>query len=68
MDLLSQLPTRRFTRVLLEDSALLIKIQHAALLNHASGQLFAQLVDLFAFYMSESPPPSSNQFAYGRQP
>jgi len=52
VDLLSQLPTRRFTRVLLEDSALLIKIQHAALLNHASGQLFAQLVDLFAFYMN----------------
>lgn len=55
VDLLSQLPTRRFTRVLLEDSALLVKVQHAALLNHTSGQLFAQLVDLFAFYMSKSP-------------
>lgn len=53
VDLLSQLPTRRFTRVLLEDSALLVKVQHSDLLKMPQGMLFAQLVDLLAFYMSE---------------
>mmetsp|Transcript_15961 Transcript_15961/g.37841 ORF Transcript_15961/g.37841 Transcript_15961/m.37841 type:complete len:1392 (+) Transcript_15961:941-5116(+) len=52
VDLLSQLPTRRFTRALLEDSAVLIKIKHAKLISLPEGKLFAQLVDLLEFYMN----------------
>lgn len=36
-DLLSQLPTRRFIRTLLEDKAILIKCRMSALFQHAQG-------------------------------
>jgi len=50
IDLLSQLPTRRFVRTLLEDRAVLVKCRLAALGAHPRGRLFSQLVDLFRFY------------------
>jgi intron-binding protein aquarius len=49
-DLLSQLPTRRFTSALLEDRAVLVKCRMSRLFTHPSGRLFAQLVDLLSFY------------------
>ncbi len=63
IDLLSQLPTRRFTRVLLEDSALLVKVQHSGLVKQQQGQLFSQLVDLLAFYMSTTLPRDLSTFS-----
>ncbi|CEF97845.1 Intron-binding protein, aquarius [Ostreococcus tauri] len=51
IDLLSQLPTRRFTRTLMSDKALLVKSRMVPLYAAPSGRLYAQLVDLFAFYM-----------------
>lgn len=50
IDLLSQLPTRRFTRALVEDFALVSKCRLSALYSHSKGRLFAQLVDLLRFY------------------
>lgn len=50
-DLLSQLPTRRFIRTLLEDRAILTKCRMSALFQHPQARLFVQLVDLFQFYM-----------------
>ncbi len=38
-DLLSQLPTRRFIRTLLEDRAILIKCRMSALFQHSQGEL-----------------------------
>jgi hypothetical protein len=37
IDLLSQLPTRRFVRTLLEDKAILIKCRMSPLLEHLQG-------------------------------
>ena len=37
-DLLSQLPTRRFIRTLLEDRAILTKCRMSALFNHPHGE------------------------------
>lgn len=37
-DLLSQLPTRRFIRTLLEDRAILIKCRMSALFQHSQGE------------------------------
>ncbi|BDA47113.1 probable NFX1-type zinc finger-containing protein 1 at C-terminar half [Coccomyxa sp. Obi] len=50
IDLLSQLPTRRFFRTLLDDKAILIKARMSPLFTHPEGQLFRQLTDLFQFY------------------
>ena len=50
IDLLSQLPTRRFVRTVLEDRAVLVKCRLAPLFSQPSGRLFSQLVDLFRFY------------------
>ncbi|KAL3158109.1 hypothetical protein ABBQ32_011710 [Trebouxia sp. C0010 RCD-2024] len=50
-DLLSQLPTRRFIRTLLEDRAILTKCRMSGLFQHPQARLFVQLVDLFQFYM-----------------
>ncbi len=50
IDILSQLPTRRFMRTLLEDRGVLVKCRLAPLFVHARGRLFSQLVDLFKFY------------------
>lgn len=50
IDLLSQLPTRRFTRALIEDFAIVSKCRLSALYSHSKGRLFAQLVDLLRFY------------------
>ncbi|KAH7440467.1 hypothetical protein KP509_04G109200 [Ceratopteris richardii] len=50
IDLLSQLPTRRFTRALIEDFAIVSKCRLSALYSHTRGRLFAQLVDLLRFY------------------
>ena len=43
IDLLSQLPTRRFVRTLLEDKAILIKCRMSPLLEHPQGE-FQQLL------------------------
>jgi len=51
-DLLSQLPTRRFVRTLLEDRAVLVKAKMAPLYSHPDAQLYRQLVDLLTFYMA----------------
>ncbi|KAJ7534618.1 hypothetical protein O6H91_13G103100 [Diphasiastrum complanatum] len=50
IDLLSQLPTRRFVRAIVEDSAIVVKCRMSALYQHPRGRLFGQLVDLLRFY------------------
>ena len=52
IDLLSQLPTRRFVATLLEDRALLVKCRLCALAQHPAGHLFRQLSDLLQFYIN----------------
>ena len=52
IDLLSQLPTRRFVRALIEDVAVVVKSRLSALYAHPSGDLFRQLVDLLKFYQN----------------
>lgn len=42
IDLLSQLPTRRFVRTLLEDKAILIKCRMSPLLEHPQGERISQ--------------------------
>ena len=39
VDLLSQAPTRRFVRTLLEDRAILVKCRLAPLIDHPQGEL-----------------------------
>ncbi|KAF9611000.1 hypothetical protein IFM89_026306 [Coptis chinensis] len=50
IDLLSQLPTRRFLRPIVADVAVVSKCHLSALYDHEKGKLFAQLVDLLQFY------------------
>ena len=50
-DMLSQLPTRRFVRTVLEDRGLLPKCRLSPLFAHPKGRLFVQLLDLFKFYL-----------------
>lgn len=55
VDLMNQLPTRRYLRVVLEDSRLLIKCRHSALYSQmaaadGAGRLFRKLVETLAFY------------------
>ncbi|XWS58844.1 hypothetical protein CRYUN_Cryun08bG0068700 [Craigia yunnanensis] len=50
IDLLSQLPTRRYLRPLVADVAVVAKCHLSALYRHDKGKLFAQLVDLLQFY------------------
>ncbi|XP_031121406.1 RNA helicase aquarius isoform X2 [Ipomoea triloba] len=50
IDLLSQLPTRRYIRPLVADVAVVAKCHLSALYKHEKGKLFAQLVDLLQFY------------------
>ncbi|XP_062211429.1 uncharacterized protein LOC133912612 isoform X2 [Phragmites australis] len=50
IDMLSQLPTRRFLRPLVADVAVVAKCHLSALYTHEKGRLFAQLVDLLQFY------------------
>ncbi|XP_026437771.1 RNA helicase aquarius-like [Papaver somniferum] len=50
IDLLSQLPTRRFLRPVVADVVVVPKCHLSALYNHPKGRLFAQLVDLLQFY------------------
>lgn len=50
IDLLSQLPTRRYLRPLVADVAVVAKCHLSALYTHVKGKLFAQLVDLLQFY------------------
>ncbi|XP_028795937.1 RNA helicase aquarius [Neltuma alba] len=50
IDLLSQLPTRRYLRPIVADVAVVAKCHLSALYRHAKGKLFAQLVDLLQFY------------------
>ncbi|KAF8728858.1 hypothetical protein HU200_018147 [Digitaria exilis] len=52
IDMLSQLPTRRFLRPLVADVAVVAKCHLSALYTHEKGRLFAQLVDLLQFYES----------------
>jgi intron-binding protein aquarius len=50
IDLLSQLPTRRFFRPLIADVAVVAKCHLSALYRHEKGKLFGQLVDLLQYY------------------
>lgn len=52
IDLLSQLPTRKFVHALVEDKAIVVKCRMSRLYAHATtgGRLFSQLVDLLRFY------------------
>ncbi|CAA7395754.1 unnamed protein product [Spirodela intermedia] len=50
IDLLSQLPTRRFLRPVVADVAVVPKCHLSVLYSHERGKLFAQLVDLLQFY------------------
>ncbi|CAH9119908.1 unnamed protein product [Cuscuta epithymum] len=50
IDLLSQLPTRRYLRALVSDVAVVAKCHLSALYKHEKGKLFGQLVDLLQFY------------------
>ncbi|KAI3884953.1 hypothetical protein MKX03_015786, partial [Papaver bracteatum] len=50
IDLLSQLPTRRFLRPVVADVEVIPKCHLSALFNQPKGRLFAQLVDLLQFY------------------
>ncbi|KAJ9685058.1 hypothetical protein PVL29_017189 [Vitis rotundifolia] len=50
IDLLSQLPTRRYLRPIVSDVAIVAKCHLSALYTHGKGKLFAQLVDLLQFY------------------
>ncbi|GAV79037.1 AAA_11 domain-containing protein/AAA_12 domain-containing protein, partial [Cephalotus follicularis] len=50
IDLLSQLPTRRFLKPLVADVAVVAKCHLSVLYKHEKGKLFAQLVDLLQFY------------------
>lgn len=52
IDLLSQLPTRRFLKPVVADVAVVAKCHLSALYTHEKGRLFAQLVDLLQFYES----------------
>ncbi|KAL5700077.1 hypothetical protein ACHQM5_025575 [Ranunculus cassubicifolius] len=50
IDLLSQLPTRRFLRPIVADVAVVSKCHLSSLYTHVKGRTFAQLVDLLQFY------------------
>lgn len=50
IDLLSQLPTRRYFKALVADIAVVAKCHLSALYRHEKGKLFGQLVDLLQFY------------------
>ncbi|KAK8946189.1 hypothetical protein KSP40_PGU019610 [Platanthera guangdongensis] len=50
IDLLSQLPTRRFLKAVVADVAVVPKCHLSALYTHEKGRLFSQLVDLLQFY------------------
>eukprot|EP00878_Enallax_costatus_P017916 GHUV01018838.1.p1 GENE.GHUV01018838.1~~GHUV01018838.1.p1 ORF type:complete len:1128 (+),score=501.36 GHUV01018838.1:269-3652(+) len=50
IDLLSQLPTRRFVHAVVEDQQLLVKARRSVLYSSPEGHLFRQLLDLLNFY------------------
>lgn len=50
IDILSQLPTRRFLKAIVADVAVVPKCHLSALYTHEKGRLFSQLVDLLQFY------------------
>ncbi|XP_077214352.1 P-loop containing nucleoside triphosphate hydrolases superfamily protein [Tasmannia lanceolata] len=50
IDLLSQLPTRRYLKPIVGDVAVVAKCHLSALYTHGKGRLFSQLVDLLQFY------------------
>ncbi len=50
IDLLSQLPTRRFVRAVLDDRQVLVKARMMPLFSQSEGRLYRGLVDLFMFY------------------
>ncbi|XP_058096767.1 uncharacterized protein LOC131242257 [Magnolia sinica] len=50
IDLLSQLPTRRYLKPVVADVAVVAKCHLSVLYTHEKGQLFVQLVDLLQFY------------------
>mmetsp|Transcript_4030 Transcript_4030/g.6213 ORF Transcript_4030/g.6213 Transcript_4030/m.6213 type:complete len:1352 (+) Transcript_4030:1-4056(+) len=50
VDLLGQLPTRRFFRVMLDDSLVVIRSRLAPLARMPQGKLFSQLLGMLQFY------------------
>eukprot|EP00803_Ostreobium_quekettii_P001943 evm.model.scf_2381.2 EVM.evm.TU.scf_2381.2 scf_2381:10191-21993(-) len=67
IDLLSQLPTRRFVLTFLDDQAVLVKCKLSRLYEHARGNLFRQLVDLFEFYMNFNVDDHTGEPLYEHQ-
>ena len=55
IDLLSQLPTRRFVRTLLEDKAILIKCRMSPLLEHPQGECLRTVLHCQCCSMLPSP-------------
>ncbi|KAJ0840040.1 putative intron-binding protein aquarius [Helianthus annuus] len=51
IDLLSQLPTRRYFKPLVADVAVVAKCHLSVLYRHEKGKFFAQLVDLLQYYV-----------------
>ena len=51
LDLLSQLPTRRFVRTLLLDQAVHVQLKGLALRQHPDGKLFAELLEQVVYYL-----------------
>jgi len=51
IDLLSQLPTRRFLKALLEDIHLITRCQHSFFYQHTDGKLFQKLVSIISNYL-----------------
>ena len=50
-DLLSQLPTRRFVKAVLQERGIVVKCKMSGLYSRVQTSLFRQLVDLFASYV-----------------
>ncbi|XP_024517313.1 RNA helicase aquarius [Selaginella moellendorffii] len=50
IDLLSQMPTRRFGKAVVNDLAVVVKCKLSPLHEHPQGTLFRKLVDLLQFY------------------
>jgi intron-binding protein aquarius len=46
VDLLSQLPTRRFLNALVDDMHLVVRCRRSKMVTHPQGKLFSQLVDM----------------------
>jgi intron-binding protein aquarius len=51
IDLLSQLPTRRFLNTLLDDRHVIVRCKQSSLYTHVNGKLYSQLIDILESYI-----------------